>query len=115
VDARPLSQATPVQRPSEATSEHNTEEHRMSLRIFETDPDARPKKRTSNYDTPDFRLKGGIQVNGQPQALSTWAFTTDENKTAEYLSNTFGGEIEVLDNEKGDDLQIVSESASVDV
>lgn len=86
----------------------------MSLRIFETDPDARPKKRT-NYEAPDFRLKGGLMVNGQPQALDTWAFTTDEPATATYLSETYGGEIEVLDVEKGDDQQIVSTSTSVEI
>lgn len=86
----------------------------MSLRIFETDESARAPKRVS-YDTPDFRLKGGIQVNNRPQALSTWAFSTDENKTAESLSGLFGGEIEVLDVDKGDDRQIVSETNSVDV
>lgn len=86
----------------------------MSLRIFETDETARAPKRVQ-YDTPDFRLKGGLLVNGRPQALSTWAFSTDEKRTAETLADQFGGEIEVLDVEKGDDHQIVTEVASIDV
>lgn len=86
----------------------------MSLRIFETDETARAPKRVQ-YDTPDFRLKGGLLVNNRPVALSTWAFTTDESETADYLAQTFGGEIEVLDVEKGDDQQIVTEAASIDV
>lgn len=86
----------------------------MSLRIFETDPDARPKKRV-NYDTPDFRLKGGLMVNGQPQALSTWAFSTDESATSSYFAETYGGEVEVLDVEKGDDQLVVTETSSVEV
>lgn len=86
----------------------------MSLRIFETDPDARPKKRTFT-DAPDFRLRGGLMVNGQPQALNTWAFTTSEPETAAYFADTYGGEIEVLDVEKGDDQLVVTETASVDV
>ncbi|QUH01432.1 hypothetical protein HUO13_11980 [Saccharopolyspora erythraea] len=87
----------------------------MSLRIFETDPEAAAKKRTGPSFTPDFRLRGGLVANGQPVALSTWAFTTEDPTIAPTFAEKFGGEVEVLDVEKGDDQRIVTETASVDV
>lgn len=86
----------------------------MSLRIFETDPDARPKRRTATFN-PDFRLRGGIVANGNPQALDTWAFTTDDPTIVSEFAERFGGEVEVLDVEKGDDQRVISETASLDI
>lgn len=80
----------------------------MSLRIFETDPEAKPKKRDRFSSDLTFNLKSGIQVNKAPMALENWGFTTGDPEVADEIAERFGGEIEELDVDKGDDLRVLS-------
>lgn len=87
----------------------------MSLRVFETDPDAKPRKRDSYGADITFNLKSGIQENNTPRALDEWGFTTDDPAVIKTLAKMYGGEIEELDVEKGDDLRVLSETKTLDV
>ena len=87
----------------------------MSLRIFETDPEARPKKRDRFSSDLVFNLKSGIQVNNAPVALDNWGFTTDDPEVADEIAERFGGEVEELDVAKGDDHRVISETNTLDV
>ncbi|WP_369190145.1 hypothetical protein [Streptomyces sp. R08] len=59
------------------------------LRIFETDPAAKPKQRAGNDTVGRFRT--GRQVNNRPETLSTFRITTNEAETADAVSKLFGG------------------------
>lgn len=60
----------------------------MGLRIFETDPDAKPRVRQA--DTVG-RFRTGRQVKGQPESLSAFRITTNEPDTAEAIAALYGG------------------------
>lgn len=87
----------------------------MSLRIYETDPEAKPKKRDRFSSDLVFNLKSGIQVNNAPVALDNWGFTTDDPSVAEVIAQRYGGDIEELDVEKGDDHRVLSTVNTLDV
>ncbi|MFE4367959.1 MULTISPECIES: recombination directionality factor [unclassified Streptomyces] len=58
------------------------------MRIFETDPDAKPRKREA---TTVGRFRSGRQVNGQAVALPTFRITTDSTEVIGKLAELFGG------------------------
>ncbi|MBA9050799.1 MULTISPECIES: recombination directionality factor [Streptomyces] len=59
------------------------------LRIFETDPSAKPKVRPANDTVGRFR--SGRQVNGRAVSLPTFRITTGDLEIAEKVSELFGG------------------------
>ncbi|MEV7582221.1 recombination directionality factor [Streptomyces erythrochromogenes] len=61
----------------------------MALRIFETDPNAKPKQIFS--DDTVGRFHGGKQVDNLPVALSEWRVTTGDPEVAAAVSQLFGG------------------------
>ncbi|WP_030855290.1 hypothetical protein [Streptomyces sp. NRRL S-475] len=60
----------------------------MALRIFETDPDAKPKVREN--DTVG-RFRTGRQVGNRPESLSTFRITTGDPEVADKVAELFGG------------------------
>ncbi len=60
----------------------------MALRIFETDPGAKPKVREN--DTVG-RFRTGRQVGNRPESLSTFRITTGDPEVADAVSKLFGG------------------------
>ncbi|MFD7070352.1 hypothetical protein ACFV97_24315 [Streptomyces sp. NPDC059913] len=61
----------------------------MALRIFETDPNAKPKQSFS--DDTVGRFHGGKQENGIPVALSEWRVTTGDPAVADAIAQLMGG------------------------
>ncbi|MFI7357155.1 hypothetical protein ACIBTP_24870 [Streptomyces avidinii] len=61
----------------------------MAMRIFETDPSARPKA-TFSDDTVG-RFHGGKQENGIPVALAEWRVTTGDPEVADAIAQLMGG------------------------
>ncbi|MFJ7250747.1 hypothetical protein ACIQWA_39750 [Kitasatospora sp. NPDC098652] len=61
----------------------------MALRIFETDPAARPKA-TFSDDTVG-RFSGGKQENGIPVALPAWRVSTGDPEVAAAIAQLMGG------------------------
>lgn len=61
----------------------------MAIRIFETDPDAKPRA-TFSDDTVG-RFHGGKQENGIPVALAEWRVTTGDPEVADAISQLMGG------------------------
>ncbi|GAA0660257.1 hypothetical protein GCM10010193_08990 [Kitasatospora atroaurantiaca] len=62
----------------------------MAIRIFETDPDARPK---GNQFADDVvaRFHSGRQVDNIPVALPHWRITTGDPEAAQAVAQLFGG------------------------
>ncbi|MFG3200351.1 hypothetical protein ACGFYT_30005 [Streptomyces sp. NPDC048208] len=62
----------------------------MALRIFETDPAAKPKPRQFADDFVG-RFRSGRMVGNRPESLATWRVTTGDPTTADAVSKLMGG------------------------
>ncbi|MDH6108849.1 hypothetical protein P3T36_002980 [Kitasatospora sp. MAP12-15] len=85
----------------------------MALRIFETDPDARPKARQTFSDDTVGRFHSGISVDGLPKAISEWRVTTGDPEVAAAIAELFGGTPEETDSTSENFIQILTEKGSV--
>jgi len=63
----------------------------MALRIFETDPDAKPKERQSFSDDTVGRFHSGKAIDGTPLALTEWRVSTGDPEVADAVAQLFGG------------------------
>lgn len=87
----------------------------MSLRIWETDPEAKPSPRTRFAEDVVGYIHGGMMTKTKPLSLSLWRFTSDDPDVAARIAELFGGEVEEWDTDKANKLQVLSESASIDL
>jgi hypothetical protein len=95
----------------------------MALRIFDTDPDAKPKPRTAKveYERPVFQFRSGMQVRNpdtrrmEPVSLSNWRVLTDDPTVAESIAELLGGSAEEHDPTKAMHLQVLTETPSVEI
>ncbi len=62
----------------------------MALRIFETDPAAKPKQRQFADDFVG-RFRSGRMVGKNPESLPTWRITTGDPAVADAVAKLFGG------------------------
>lgn len=62
----------------------------MALRIFETDPDALPK-RSAFADDFVGRFHSGKAVDGVPESVDEWRITTGDPEVAKAVAQLFGG------------------------
>ncbi|MFJ2783672.1 MULTISPECIES: hypothetical protein [unclassified Streptomyces] len=85
----------------------------MALRIFETDPDARPKQVFS--DDTVGRLSGGKQENGIPVALSAWRVTTGDPEVADAVAQLMGGAPVETDSTSENFIEVLTEKDKVQV
>lgn len=60
----------------------------MAFRIFETDPDAKPKPRFT--DDTVGRFHSGRSVNNVPESLSEWRVSTDDPEVGQALAQLLG-------------------------
>jgi hypothetical protein len=88
-------------------------------RIWDTDPDAAPKERASYADDTVGRFRSGrlVLVNGKetPESLNEWRVTTGDPVVADRIAELMGGEPESWVTDKEDNLQILTDSASVQI
>lgn len=87
----------------------------MSLRIYETDPDSKPRPRNKFSDDQVGRFRSGLVVGKMPQALSEWRVTTDDQDVADRIADLFGGTPSEWDTEKADNIEIMTEAKSVKI
>ena len=87
----------------------------MKVRIFETDPNAAPKKRMTFPDDVVGRVRSGKMVNGRPVGLSTWRITTGDPDVATAVVNAFGGEVAEWETSKEDNLEVITETDTLPV
>ncbi|MBM7770887.1 hypothetical protein JOD54_001091 [Actinokineospora baliensis] len=85
------------------------------LRIYETDPDAKPRPRDKTMDDVVGRFRAGMIVGKLPQALSEWRVTTDDPAIAAEIAQLYGGEPRVWETDKSDDLEVMTAAKSVRV
>lgn len=62
----------------------------MGIKIFQNDPDARPKARFS--DDIVGRFRSGTLLNNRPMALDEWRITTGDPEVARAVRELFGGD-----------------------
>ncbi|MYW28339.1 hypothetical protein [Streptomyces sp. SID2119] len=82
--------------------------------IWETDPDAKPKERTFSNDYVG-RFRSGRLVGKQPESLNEWRVTTGDPVVAAKVAELLGGTPEPWSTEKEDNLEVLSDSASVEI
>lgn len=88
----------------------------MAVRIFETDPDAKPKPRPSYAnEEPDFRFRAGKMNGRSPQALEAWRVTTGDKEIAESIAQLMGGSVNEWQTSKDDFLEVLTGKDSVEV
>jgi hypothetical protein len=94
----------------------------MATRIFETDPDAKPKQRpTYNKADAAFVFRSGMQVLNpgtkkmEPTSLAEWRVTTGDPDTADAIAQLLGGAPEEWDTPKDDCLQVLTTSDTVQI
>ncbi|WP_181009009.1 hypothetical protein [Streptomyces sp. SM12] len=86
----------------------------MSLRLFETDPDAAPKPRTFAADTVG-RFRSGRMVGRRPESLDEWRVTTGDPAVADAVSQLLGGRAEEWETQGEDGLEILTNAKSVGI
>lgn len=87
----------------------------MSLRIWDTDPDAKPRPRNRFIEDVVGYIHGGMQIKNKPMSLSEWRFTTDDPEVGNRIAELYGGEVEEWDTEKTNNLQVLTPATSVDI
>ncbi|MFD8115439.1 recombination directionality factor [Streptomyces microflavus] len=85
----------------------------MAIRIFETDPDAKPKA-TFSDDTVG-RFHGGKQENGIPVALAEWRVTTGDPDVADAIAQLMGGAAVETDSTSENFIEVLTERDKVKV
>ncbi|GAA1064706.1 hypothetical protein [Streptomyces asiaticus] len=83
-------------------------------KIWETDPDSKPKERTFSDDFVG-RFRSGRLVGKQPEALSEWRVTTGDPVVADEISRLMGGEAAEWDTDKEDNIEVLTDASSVEI
>jgi hypothetical protein len=63
----------------------------MALKIWDTDPNNKPKPRQTFSDDTVGRFHSGRSVDGQPEALSEWRISTGDPEVGKAVAQLFGG------------------------
>ncbi|MFJ3248351.1 hypothetical protein [Streptomyces sp. NPDC086782] len=88
-------------------------------KIWDADPDAAPKERTSFADDVVGRFRSGrlVLMGGKevPESLNEWRVTTGDPEVADRIAELLGGEAEEWETEKEDNLQILTDAATVSI
>lgn len=93
----------------------------MAVRIFETDPDAKPKRKTFVKQEIDFYFRSGMSVydpekkKNLPVSLPEWRVTAAEPDTANAIAQLFGGTPEEWDTPKDDAMQVLTTASTVQI
>jgi len=82
------------------------------LRIFETDPEAKPRKFTSDIVG---RFRSGMTDGKRPVSLDEWRVTTGDPDVAAKIAEMFGGEPEEWDTESEEYLQVLTDHSEISI
>ncbi|MEU5305993.1 hypothetical protein ACH4YO_19150 [Streptomyces noursei] len=83
-----------------------------TLRVFDTDPNARPKTFASDYVG---RFRAGQQLSGRPVALESWRITTGDPEVGKAVADLYGGTPQPWETSKEDSLEVLTGADSVKV
>jgi hypothetical protein len=83
-------------------------------RIWETDPDAKPRERTFSDDFVG-RFRSGRLVGKMPESLNEWRVTSGDPVVADKIAELFGGTPEEWETDKEDNLEVLTDAASVEI
>ncbi|MGI5404158.1 hypothetical protein ACQEVG_32850 [Streptomyces sp. CA-135486] len=83
-------------------------------RIWDTDPDSKPRERQFSEDFVG-RFRSGRLVGKQPEALNEWRVTSGDPVVADKIAELFGGAAEEWDTDKEDNLEVLTDAASVEI
>ncbi|MEU7186447.1 hypothetical protein [Streptomyces sp. NPDC045369] len=83
-----------------------------TLRVFDTDPNARPKTFASDFVG---RFRAGQQLNGRPHALKAWRITTGDPEVGKAVAALYGGTPQSWETTKEDSTEVLTEANTVKV
>lgn len=84
--------------------------------IWETDPEAKPVPRKTSFQSDIVgRFRSGRLVGKTPESLNEWRVTTGDPEVAATIAALMGGTAESWDTDKEDNLQVLTDSASVEI
>ncbi|MER5886825.1 hypothetical protein ABT160_23625 [Streptomyces sp. NPDC001941] len=83
------------------------------LRIFDTDPDAKPKQKFTNDTVGRFR--SGRMVGTRPESLSEWRVTSGDPQVAAAVAELYGGKPEEWETTSEDAMEVLTDADSVKV
>jgi hypothetical protein len=93
----------------------------VEVRIFETDPDAKPKRSTFVKAEIDFYFRAGMSVYSEekrrnlPVSLADWRVTTGDPAIADAIAQLYGGAPAEWDTPKDDALQVLTTVPAVQI
>ncbi|MDX2590972.1 hypothetical protein PV343_01360 [Streptomyces sp. WI03-4A] len=92
----------------------------MPVRIFETDPDAQPKRRTFTKQEFAFYFRAGMTVMDErgrkiPTTLPEWRVTAADPAVADAIAQLYGGRAEEWDTAKDDAMQVLTTTDKVQI
>lgn len=91
----------------------------MGLRVFELDPSALPRRRTSAQEDVVGKFRGGKQIKeGRktiPVTLETWRVTTGDISIAEKIAERYGGSVAEWETDKPDYLEVITDAKEVHI
>lgn len=96
----------------------------MGLRIFESDPDAKPapKADKAEYEQAAFQLRTGMQIPDPKNpkkmkgiSLPNWRVVTDDERVADAVAELFGGRAEEFDPTKAQPWQVLTDTNAIEV
>jgi hypothetical protein len=82
----------------------------MSIRIFDTDPEAAPR---SKFADVVGRFRSGTSLNGRPVSLSTWRVTTGDPEVSDTVAEMLGGQPGEWDAHGEDRIEVITEADEV--
>jgi hypothetical protein len=87
--------------------------------IWDADPDAAPKERSTYADDVVGRFRSGrlLKIGGKdvPESLNEWRVTTGDPVVADRIAALMGGEPESWETDKEDNLQVLTASPTVSI
>ncbi|MEW1551387.1 recombination directionality factor [Streptomyces tsukubensis] len=83
------------------------------IRLWDTDPDSKPRERTRFADDIVGRFRSGRLVGKMPEALNEWRVTTGDPEVADKIAALMGGSAAEWETDKEDNLEILTDAPSV--
>ncbi|MFI8830563.1 hypothetical protein ACIGPN_05995 [Streptomyces afghaniensis] len=96
----------------------------MALRIFDTDPDAKPapKPDKPEYERPAFQLRTGMQIPDPKNpkkmkgtSLANWRAVSEDERVTDALAELFGGRSEEYDPTKAQPWHVLMDTNALEV
>lgn len=87
----------------------------MAVRIFETDPDSKPRPKRQFSNDYAFRFRSGMQVDGKPVSLSEWRVTSGDPEVAASVAQLLGGTPAEWETSKEDHLEVLTNATAVQI